>query len=252
MATTSGRFGRSSKTSSQVITRSRAGIELIRVFSRVVFPAWVPPATMMFRPAVTAASRNRAACAVIVPSATRSSSPFAATTNLRMFRLRCSRVMSGITACSRLPSGSSASTNGERQVQPPAGRLEHPLHQVADLVGGQHDGGQFGAAVPGDEDPAGLVDPDLLDRRIVEEALQRAESGQGVEDVPDRAGPVQQRRQRRHRHPLLVVRDHLVDQQPGGPVVGDRVDAAPADQFPDLVVDVFGGGRRGHRSGPLV
>ena len=54
MATTSGRFGRSSNTSSQVITRSRAGIELIRVFSRVVFPAWVPPATMMFSPAVTA------------------------------------------------------------------------------------------------------------------------------------------------------------------------------------------------------
>jgi hypothetical protein len=42
------------------------------------------------------------------------------------------------------------------------------------------------------------------------------------------------------------VADHLIDQQPGGPVVGDRVDAAAADQLADLVVDVFGGGGRGH------
>ena len=223
---------------------------MIRVFSRVVFPAWVPPATMMFSPAVTAASRNRAACAVIVPSATRSSSPFAATTNLRMFRLRCSRVMSGMTACSRLPSGSSASTNGDdRSSRRPEGLSIRSTRSRTSL-GGQHNGGELGAAVAGDEHPARLVDPDLLDRGIVQKALQRAESGQRVEDVTDGAGPVEQRRQGRDRDPLVVVGDHLVDQQPGRPVVGHRVDAAPPDQFADLVVDVFGGGGRDHRPGP--
>jgi hypothetical protein len=42
------------------------------------------------------------------------------------------------------------------------GGLEHPLDQVADVVGGQDGGGQLVPAVAGDEDAVGLVDPDLL------------------------------------------------------------------------------------------
>ncbi len=52
---------RSSKTSSQVTIRSRAGTADARQLSRVVLPAWVPPATRTFSPDATAASRKRAA-----------------------------------------------------------------------------------------------------------------------------------------------------------------------------------------------
>src|SRR6266702_1625013 len=45
IATTSGRSIRSSKTSSHVTKRSRAGIALARQFSSVVLPAWVAPGT---------------------------------------------------------------------------------------------------------------------------------------------------------------------------------------------------------------
>jgi hypothetical protein len=64
----------SSKTSSQVMTRSRPGSAAARQLSSVVLPAWVPPATRMFSPLAAAAARNVAAGAVRVPRRTRSSS----------------------------------------------------------------------------------------------------------------------------------------------------------------------------------
>lgn len=82
--TTSGNGTWSSKTSSQVITRSRAGIAAQRQLSSVVLPACVPPETSTLSPAATAASRNRAAGAVSVRSATSSSRWCACRTNLRM------------------------------------------------------------------------------------------------------------------------------------------------------------------------
>ncbi len=112
IATTSGSGTLSSKTSSQVTTRSPDGIAAVRQLSNVVLPAWVPPATRTLSPDETAASRNVAACAVIVPRPTRSSRWVARTTNLRMFTDQCWRVMSGIATCRREPSGSIASTNG--------------------------------------------------------------------------------------------------------------------------------------------
>ena len=112
MATTSGSGTCSSKTSSTVTTRSRAGIEAHRAFKSVVLPAWVPPATRMFRPAATAPSRNRAACSVNVPSATISSNDATLRMNLRMLTAMWARVICGITTCSRDPSGNMASTNG--------------------------------------------------------------------------------------------------------------------------------------------
>ena len=60
MATVSGRSTWSSKTSSQVITRSRGGMAAARQLRVVVLPDWVAPATTMLSPATTAASRNRA------------------------------------------------------------------------------------------------------------------------------------------------------------------------------------------------
>jgi hypothetical protein len=55
-------------------------------------------------------------------------------------------------------------------------RLEHPLGQLLHERGREHQVGQLVAPVAGHEDPVGRVDPDLLDRRVVEERLQRAEA----------------------------------------------------------------------------
>jgi len=112
IATQSGEGNRSSKTSSHDTTRSRAGTAPTRQPSIVVLPACVPPATRMLRPETTAASRKRAHACVSVPSPTSSSSDDARTRNLRMLTAQCRRVMSGMTTCKRLPSGSSASTKG--------------------------------------------------------------------------------------------------------------------------------------------
>jgi hypothetical protein len=54
--------------------------------------------------------------------------------------------------------------------------LQHPLDQLVDLRGVEPQVGQLVAPAAGDEDPAGVVDPDLLDLRVVEEGLQRAEA----------------------------------------------------------------------------
>lgn len=195
----------------------------------------------MFSPAVTEASRNQAACGVRVPRDTRSSRLLAATTNLRMLRERCSRVMSGMTACGREPSGEQGVHERAGEVEPAPGRFEHPLHEVPDLARGAS------TVVVSSERPCramktppGFVDPDLLDVAILQVALQRPEAGQCIEDESGGARPVDQRRQRRVRYPLLVVGDDLVDQQPGRPLVGDRVDAPAPDQLAHLIVDVLG------------
>jgi len=112
IATTSGNGICSSKTSSQVMTRSAPGMAAANAFKSVVFPVCVPPDTRMLSPATTAASRNRAPCPVSVPRATSSSRACAVSTNLRMFSDQCRRVISGITTCNRDPSGSTASTKG--------------------------------------------------------------------------------------------------------------------------------------------
>jgi hypothetical protein len=71
-----------------------------------------------------------------------------------------------------------------RAIEPAPGGLEHPLHQLVDLLRRQHQVGQLVSATPRDEDPRRVVDPDLLHLRIVEEALQRPEPG----DARDQLG----------------------------------------------------------------
>ncbi|KRF42529.1 hypothetical protein ASH01_17045 [Terrabacter sp. Soil811] len=63
------------------------------------------------------------------------------------------RLMSGLTTCSRDPSGSVASTNGLAQVELPPAAHEHPLEEVADVVGGEDGGRQLCDAASCDEDP---------------------------------------------------------------------------------------------------
>ncbi len=105
IGTQSGWVKRSSKTSSAEMIRSPPGIAAARQFSIVVLPACVPPATTMFWPARTAASRNRAAPVGIEPSRTRSSSRAALSTNLRMLTAANSRLIPSSTTCSRWPCG---------------------------------------------------------------------------------------------------------------------------------------------------
>ena len=113
MATTSRSATLSSKTSSTVTTRSRGPMAAHRQLSMVVFPACVAPETRILSPEATAACRKSAACVVSEPSATRSCSLRARATNLRMFTAQWARVTSGMTTCSREPSGRDASTKGE-------------------------------------------------------------------------------------------------------------------------------------------
>ena len=92
--------------------RSVDGTQPSSALRKVVLPDCVPPATTMFSPATTEASRKSAACVVSMPSPTRSLTVRARTTNRLTLTAQCSRVMSGMATCSRLPSGSIASTNG--------------------------------------------------------------------------------------------------------------------------------------------
>ena len=91
--------------------------------------------------------------------------------------------------------------------------------------------------VAGDEHPARLVDPDLLDRRVVQEALQRTEPGHRVHDLLDRARHVDQAGQAAGQGPLVVVQDRVLHEGAHGRKVAHRVDAAPSDQLADLRLD---------------
>ena len=186
----------SSKTSSHVTTRSRGGIAAARQLSSVVLPACVPPATRMLRPLDDGGLEEPRR----LPRQGAEPHEVVEVVGLDdeladVDRASASRVMSGMTTCSRDPSGSVASTKGERQVDAPARRLEHPLDEVAHLVGGEDRRGQLGDAAAGDEDLCRLVDPDLLDLGVVEVLLQRPEPGDGVEHRLHGALEVAQRRE---------------------------------------------------------
>jgi hypothetical protein len=121
------------------------------------------------------------------------------------------------------------------QVHPAAGGLEHPLDQVTDLDGGQDRGRELVQAAPGDEHLARLVDPDLLDRGVVEVGLQRAVAGHLVQDQLDRAAGVRQRRQGAGERALVVVGDGVLDQPTDPRRVVGRVQATATDQLAHLV-----------------
>src|SRR3954469_69110 len=143
----------------------------------------------MFKPAWTDASRNDAAWSARLPSATRSCSRAARTTNLRMFTAEKPREMPSSTTCRRWPCGSIASTNGwDRSMRRPLDL--HPLDQLLHLELAEDDVGQLVPSVARDEHPAGIVDPDLLDLGIVEEPLQRSEARDPGHQLVDDAGRV--------------------------------------------------------------
>ena len=59
------------------------------------------------------------------------------------------------------------------QIDPATGGLQHPLDEIAHRGVGERQRQPLRDAGAGDEDAVGSVDPELLDRRIVEVRLQR-------------------------------------------------------------------------------
>ena len=111
-----------------------------------------------------------------------------------------------------------ASTNGVGQVEPPpdwSAASARPGRAPRPAV--EHRRGQLAAAAPGDEDLARLVDPDLLDLRVVEAPLQRPEAGDRVEHRPRHPARVAERRQRRGQHPRASSRRSPRRPAPGRP-----------------------------------
>jgi hypothetical protein len=102
----------SSAASSIVTMRSSDGMKLDSTFSVVVLPAPVPPDTRMLRWPRTQEARKSAAARVMVPKPTRSSTSYGSVENLRTVRSEPSTASGGMTALTRLPSGSRASTIG--------------------------------------------------------------------------------------------------------------------------------------------
>ena len=110
--TTCGCCSFSSAASSIVRIRSSSGMKEEITLSVVVFPAPVPPATMMLIRPRTHASRNLATGEVIVPNSIRSSAWYGSAANFRIVSAGPSIASGGITAFTREPSGSRASTYG--------------------------------------------------------------------------------------------------------------------------------------------
>ena len=82
------------------------------MFISVVFPAPLPPATMMLSRPRTQAARNCNAAAVAVPFCSRSIALNGTRRNFRMVSVGPARESGGMIALTRLPSGSRASTIG--------------------------------------------------------------------------------------------------------------------------------------------
>ena len=175
--TQSGCGNLSSKTSSAEITRSPPGMAAARQFSMVVLPACVAAGDEHVEPGPDrgleeGGGPGREAAElhqVVQPGGAQheladvdrgEAAADALEHHVQPMALRQHRVDEGLA-----------------DVDPPAARLEHPLDQLLHLRRAQHQVGQLVPPVAGHEDPARVVDPDLLDARVVEERLQRPEAG---------------------------------------------------------------------------
>ena len=138
---------------------------------------------------------------------------------------------------------------GGRQIQPAPRDPQHALDQDSQLLVLQDRGGQFRPAGAGHEDAPGRVAPDLLDRVVVEVALERSEARQGVDGAGLGVGGVVQGRDEAGVGAGHVVGRGLGDEALQRRGVGERVDASTADEFTDLIVQqrccVHGGPRSG-------
>ena len=112
---------------------------------------------------------------------------------------------------------------------PPAG-LEHPLDQLVDLRGVEAQVGQLVATTPGDEDPFGCVDPDLLHLRVVEEGLERTEAGHPGHQLADHRAVVGDRGDRAGQARSSWPRDDVLGDAAYDDRLALRVDALTPDR----------------------
>src|SRR4051794_32947237 len=124
-----------------------------------------------------------------------------------------------------------------REVHPPTGRLQHPLDELADLRRAEDGVRQLRPTGPRDEHATWLVDPYLLDGRVVEVALQRTESGDRVVQETCRMRLVRHGWQAARQRPLVVVGQDVVDQPTDRTAVDFWVQPASPDELTDLTLD---------------
>ena len=126
---------------------------------------------------------------------------------------------------------------GPTDVDPPPAALEHPLDQLLHLGRGEDQVGQLVATAAGDEDPARVVDPDLLDGRVVEEGLQRTEAGHAGDQLADHRLGVGDRRHGTGQAAVVVGADHGLGQPAYDEGVALRVDTLAAHGLADALVE---------------
>src|SRR5450759_732253 len=123
------------------------------------------------------------------------------------------------------------------EVHPPTRRLQHPFDEVAHLIGGQDRVGQLGRATSGHEDFRRLVDPDLLDRRVLQVPLQRSEPGDVIAHSPGRLTQVRQRGQPAMQRALVIVGHRVMNKLTHLPKVTRGVQSGAADQLAHFALD---------------
>jgi len=138
-----------------------------------------------------------------------------------------------------VPLGQHGVNEGAAEVEAPPGALEHPLDQLVDLRLGEHQIGQLVPPVASHEHPARVVDPDLLDGRVVEVGLERAEPGHPRDQLAHQRLDVGDRRDDPGEAARVVVKDHALDDAPDHRHVLLRVHALAADQRPDVLVELL-------------
>ena len=229
IATTSGSGTCSSKTSSHVITRSRPGSRRTRQLSIVVLPACVPPATRMFSPAATAASRNRAACARQRAEPRRGRPGASADHELADVDAQCVAGDVGdddVQPASRR-AASRRRTACDRSIRrPEVFSIRSTRSRTSSAV--RIVVVSSAAPAAGDEHLAGLVDPDLLHRGVVEEGLERRRTRPPRQHALGRPVQVGQGRQATVQGPLVVVGDRIAHQLLDRGRVLERVDPRAA------------------------
>ena len=121
----------SSAASSTVTMRSSLGRKDDSTLSVVVLPEPVPPETKMFSRACTQARRNSNISGVAVPKRTRSSVVNGDAANLRTVSTGPTRLIGGMTALTREPSGRRASTIGlDSSIRRPSGAMMRSMMRI--------------------------------------------------------------------------------------------------------------------------
>ncbi len=108
---------------------------------------------------------------------------------------------------------------------------EHALDQLTHLLGRQDDRRQLMTPGASNEHPRRLVDPDLLDRLVVEVGLQRAEPGDVGDDVTDDQLGLVERSDGAGQAARLVLGDDVERGTAYGVGVRARVDATLAHEI---------------------